>query len=330
MSSPPYYTTSAADAPVTVDDIQAAAERLTPWLRPSPVIENDRLNELAGRRVLLKAESLMPTGSFKIRGALNRLLQLTEAERDLGVVAFSSGNHAQGVAQAARWLGIAATIVMPSDAPRVKREGTQALGANVVYYDRLTEDREAIAAKIASDAGGCVVVPAFDDPRIVAGTGTIGLELIDYCERFGITPGIAAAPCSGGGLIAGLGLALSQRFPDIALFAIEPEGYDDTARSLAAGRPVALDDLPASICDGLLAHRPGDITFDINRRLLAGALTVHDEEVVRAQRFARRHLKLVLEPSGAAALAALLQGKLPAGDTPAVVVLSGGNVDEVV
>jgi threonine dehydratase len=313
---------------VGIDDIAAAAQRLQAWLKPSPVLENEHLNQLSGRRVLLKAESLMPTGSFKIRGALNRMLQLTAAEQELGVVAFSSGNHAQGVAQAARWLGISATVVMPADAPQVKLEGTRALGARVVLYDRLKEDREAIAHQLATEGGGCPLVPAFDDPRVVAGTGTIGLELVDYLTRYGITPGLAAAPCSGGGLIAGVGLAMRHSFADIALYAIEPEGYDDTARSLAAGRPIALEHFPPSRCDGLLVRQPGDLTLHINKQQLTGALTVSDGDVEDAQQFARRHLKLVLEPSGAAALAALLQGKLPQGTDPAVVILSGGNVDE--
>ncbi len=315
-------------SPVGIDDIAAAAQRLQAWLKPSPVIENEHLNQLAGRRVLLKAESLMPTGSFKIRGALNRLLQLNAAERELGVVAFSSGNHAQGVAQAARWLGISATLVMPKDAPKVKHQGASDLGATVVQYDRLTEDREAIAARLAEAGGGCPVVPAFDDPRIIAGSGTIGLELVDYCQRHNVTSGLAAAPCSGGGLIAGLGLALRESFPDIALYAIEPEGYDDTARSLAAGRRITLDKFPPSRCDALLVNRPGELTLQIKQQQLAGALTVNDGDVEDAQLFARRHLKLVLEPSGAAALAALLQGKLPAGAEPAVIVLSGGNLDQ--
>ncbi len=315
-------------SPVGIDDIAAAAQRLQAWLKPSPVIENEHLNELAGRRVLLKAESLMPTGSFKIRGALNRLLQLNAAERELGVVAFSSGNHAQGVAQAARWLGIRAPLVMPKDAPKVKHQGALDLGATVVQYDRLTEDREAIAARLAKAGGGCPVVPAFDDPRIIAGSGTIGLELVDYCQRHNVTSGLAAAPCSGGGLIAGLGLALRESFPDIALYAIEPEGYDDTARSLAAGRRVTLDKFPPSRCDALLVNRPGELTLQINQQQLTGALTVNDGDVEDAQQFARRHLKLVLEPSGAAALAALLQGKLPASAEPTVIILSGGNLDE--
>lgn len=313
------------DVPVTSADIEAAAERLKPRLSVSPVIENADLNKLVGRRVLLKVESQMPGGSFKIRGALNRLLQLSESERATGVVAFSSGNHGQGVALAAQWLGLSATIVMPADAPRVKIAGVKKAGAQVVLYDRLGEDREAIAKRIAAEQGS-TLVPAFDDPRIIAGAGTVGLELAEFARANGILLALAAAPCSGGGLIAGTGLALRAAFPDIRLFAVEPEGYDDTAQSLAAGRRVRLDAFPSSRCDALMVDQPGKLTFELNQRQLSGAVTVNDAEVERAMALASG-LNLILEPSGAAALAALLAGKLPQGSEPVAIVLSGGNLD---
>jgi threonine dehydratase len=313
------------DAPVTVADIGAAAERLSGVLSVSPVIEDPDLNKLVGRRVLLKVESLMPSGSFKIRGALNRLLQLSEADKAAGVVAFSSGNHGQGVALAAEWLGLSATIVMPADAPRVKIAGVEKAGAKVVFYDRLGEDREAIAKRIARDQGS-TVVPAFDDPMIIAGAGTVGLELAEFARTNGIELGMAAAPCSGGGLIAGTGLALRAVFPNIRLFAVEPEGYDDTARSLEAGRRITLETFPPSRCDALMVNRPGELTFALNRQQLNGAVVVNDAQVEQAMAFAQG-LDLILEPSGAAALAALMAGKLPPGGDPVAIILSGGNLD---
>src|SRR6185503_15574113 len=221
----------------TVADVVAAAARMRGRLVATPVLESAALNRIAGVRVLLKAECLQHTGSFKIRGALNRLLQLTEAERDGGVVAFSSGNHAQAVALAAHWLGLRATIVMPSDAPAVKLAGTRAWAAEVVLYDRDRDDREKIAAQIAAERGA-VLVPPFDDPRIVAGQGTAALELAQEAKARGANLGALYVPCSGGGLVAGSALAIKSIFQDCAVYAVEPKGYDDHARSLAAGRLV--------------------------------------------------------------------------------------------
>lgn len=306
-------------------DIRAAAERIADWLVDTPVLENDVLNARAGCRVLVKAESLQHGGSFKIRGALNRLLLLSHDERSAGVVAFSSGNHAQGVAVAARWLGVPATIVMPKDAPAIKRLNTRSLGAEIVFYDRYREDRERIAADIAAQRGAALV-PAFDHPEVIAGQGTVGLELARYARMRRIELDGLFVPCGGGGLVAGTGLAVRDAFADCRVYAVEPEAYNDTALSLRAGRRRMIAGHPATICDALMTPTPGAITFAINRDLLAGAVNVTDAQAVHAMAFAARHLKLVLEPSGAVALAALLGG---AGSECkcAGVVLSGANVD---
>ena len=309
----------------TAADVAAAAERMRGRLVLTPVLESEALNRLAGTRVLLKAECLQHSGSFKIRGALNRLLQLSEGERRAGVVAFSSGNHAQAVALAASWLGIGATIVMPKDAPAVKIAGTRSWGAEVVLYDREREDREKIAAGIAAEHGAALV-PPFDDARIVAGQGTAALELGQTAEAGGAHLDALYVPCSGGGLVAGSALAIRSLFPACEVFAVEPEGYDDHGRSLAAGQRLGGSGGHTTLCDGLRAPLPGEITFAINRRELKGAVTVDDGAVRAAMALAMRHLKVVVEPSGAAALAAVLAS--PHRDRRAVgVILSGGNVD---
>jgi len=309
----------------TVADVSAAAARMRGRLVETPLLESETLNRLAGVRVLLKPECLQHSGSFKIRGALNRLLQLTEAERKGGVVAFSSGNHAQAVALASHWLEVHATIVMPSDAPAVKIAGTRAWGAEVVLYDRDRDDREKIAEALAADKGA-VLVPPFDDARIVAGQGTAALELGRQARARGAQLDALYVPCSGGGLVAGSALAIKSLFPRCAVYAVEPKGHDDHARSLAAGRRVQGEGGYATLCDGLRAPLPGEITFAINRRELAGAVTVDDAAVRAAMAAAVQHLKVVVEPSGAAALAAVLSS--PSRDNPCVgVILSGGNVD---
>jgi threonine dehydratase len=264
--------------------------------------------------VFVKAECLQRTGSFKIRGAYNRLVRLTEAERPRGVVAFSSGNHAQGVAIAAKLLGVPAVIVMPSDAPQMKVEATRGYGAEVVLYDRFTESREAIAARIGEERGA-VVVPSYDDFHVMAGQGTVGLEAARIC------------PASGGGLIAGIGLAFEALSPTTRLFTAEPAGYDDHRLSLEAGERIAIKPPGPSLCDALLAPQPGELTFALNGRRLSGGYAVTDEEALAAMAFAFRHLKIVLEPGGAAALAAVLAGTARLDGGTAVVVASGGNVD---
>jgi threonine dehydratase len=295
--------------------VTVAAERIRGLVEKTPLIESD----IAGTRVWLKCECLQTGGAFKLRGATNRLLQLSDDERTRGVVAFSSGNHARGVAIAAKRLGIRAVIVMPFDAPQVKVEGTRTEGAEIIFYDRRTESREAIAQRI-SDETGAIVVPSFDDPAIVAGQGTAGLEIV---EQLGSTPPRIVIPCGGGGLASGVALAV----PEAEIVVVEPEGWDDMGHSLELGGivPVA-PDAAATMLDSLQTPRVSPITFGILRQRHAKALSVSDEEAADAMRFASARHGLVVEPGGAAALAAMLVGKLaPVEDT--VVILSGGNVD---
>jgi len=312
----------AADRLPTVADVEAAAARLRGVAVRTPLLESEALNERAGGRVLMKAECLQRTGSFKFRGAYNTISQVAAR----AVVAYSSGNHAQGVAAAAKLLGKTATIVMPADAPGIKIENTRAYGAEVRLYDRARESREAIGAKIAAQTGAALIRP-YDDPRIIAGQGTAGLEIVEQATARGLNLEVALVPCGGGGLIAGCALALTSAFSGIAVYAVEPDGLDDTRRSLIAGERVANAPGATSICDALLLPMPGELTFELNRRLLAGGLTVSDDEVRRALAFAFRYLKLVVEPGGAVALAAALAGKLALDGRIAALVLSGGNVD---
>jgi threonine dehydratase len=309
----------------TVADVVDADTRLRGWVVETPVLESEAINALARARVLLKAECLQHTGSFKIRGALNRLLQLGADERAAGVVAFSSGNHAQAVALAARWLKVPATIVMPSDAPKVKVERTREHGAEVVLYDREREDREAIATGIA-ERRGAAIVPPFDHPHVIAGQGTLGLELARAARARRLGLDAFYAPCSGGGLVGGCALALKNEWPSCAVYAVEPRGFEDHAASLAAGERRTVAPGGTTLCDGLRAPMPGAITFAINKRELAGALAVDDAQIRAAMALAAQHLKVVVEPSGAAALAAVLAEPQPRGKCVAV-VLSGGNVD---
>jgi threonine dehydratase len=292
-----------------------AASRIESFVRETPLIES----EVGGARFWLKCECLQTGGAFKLRGATNRLLQLGPEERERGVVAFSSGNHARGVAIAARRLGIRAIIVMPSDAPQVKVDGTAEEGAEIISYDRRNENREAIAARISKETGA-TVVPSFDDAMIVAGQGTVGLEI---AEQLGRQPTQIVVPCGGGGLTSGIALAC----PDAEIVIVEPEGWDDMARSLEIGEivPVA-PDAPDTFCDALQTPRVSPITFGILKDRRAQALSVSDAEVSDALRFAWKRHELTVEPGGAVALAALLAGKVePKGET--VVVVSGGNVD---
>jgi threonine dehydratase len=309
------------------DDVRAAAARIAGHARRTPLLVGTPLDAITGGRILLKLETLQHTGSFKFRGAYNRLAQLDAAQRAAGVVAFSSGNHAQGVAAAARLLGVPATIVMPADAPRVKMQNTLALGAEVVTYDRLRESREEIAARLATERGA-VLVPSFDDPDIIAGQGTVGLEIADQAADLGIRIDDVVVCTSGGGLVAGIALALQALSPGTRIWSAEPEGHDDHRRSLASGRRETNAPGTRSICDALLAPSPGALTFEINRRRLAGGLAASDTEVRSAIAFAARTLKLVVEPGGAVALASVLAGRLDASGRSIAVVLSGGNIDD--
>lgn len=288
----------------------------------TPLLRSDALDAALGCRLLVKAEPLQRTGSFKFRGAYNAIAQTPAA----AVVAFSSGNHAQGVALAARLLGKAATIVMPADAPVAKLDGTRALGAAVVTYDRWQEDREAIGRRIAAETAAELIRP-YDDLRIMAGQGTVGLEIAAQAAELGLVPEIAVVCASGGGLMAGTATALAALVPDIALYVAEPAGFNDHARSLAAGQRLANAPGGSSICDALLSPQPGELTFPINRALVRGGVVADDREVGAAMRMAFRHLKLVVEPGGAAALAALLAGRLEVRGRTVVAVASGGNVD---
>lgn len=311
---------------ITVEQIEEAAERLAGVSVRTPLLRNAELDDVVGGTVLVKPECLQVTGSFKIRGAYNFLSQLSQDEARRGVVAFSSGNHAQGVAAAGTMLGISTAIVMPEDAPRAKLENTRRLGGEVITYDRYTGDRETIAREIAAKRGA-VVVPSYDHDYIIAGQGTVGLEIADQCAELGIEPDQVFVCCGGGGLISGSATALKARLPDVAVHSVEPEDFDDTARSLKSGDRERIDDSARSICDALLSPMPGELTFAINQRLLGDGLVVSDAEVRAAMRFAFQHLKLVVEPGGAVALAAALSGKIDTRNKTTVVVISGGNVD---
>lgn len=311
---------------VTIDDIRAAAARLEPIIVRTPLISSPALDELAGGRVFLKAENLQRAGSFKIRGAYNLLSQLTPAQAAKGAVAFSSGNHAQAVAAAGTMLGIDTTIVMPEDTPRIKIENTRKLGGKTVLYDRYTENREEIAGRIAEEQGA-VLVPPYNHEQIVAGQGTVGLEIMAQCEEQGAVPDQVLVNCSGGGLTAGVAVAVKALRDAVDIFPVEPEDFDDTRRSIESGQMELNDPDARTICDALMSAPPGEITFEINRKLATRVLTVSDDDVRNAIRFSFMQLKLVVEPGGSAALAALLAGKLDTKDKTSVVVLSGGNID---
>src|SRR4051812_1031607 len=310
----------------TIADVDAAAARIKGVAIRTPLLNFPVLDERLGARVYLKAETLQRTGSFKFRGAYNKISSIPADKKKGGVVAYSSGNHAQGVAHAATLCGVPAVIVMPQDAPKAKRERTKAFGAEVVLYDRDREDRAAIARKIAEERGA-VLVPPFDDPLIVAGQGTAGREICEDLAALGVRPDMAVIGASGGGLMAGISLALKARVPDISIYAVEPEGFDDTIRSFKSGQRERNERMSGTICDALMTDRPGVVTFEINKKLVGQGVVASDAEVGRAVAFAFRELKLVVEPGGAIGLAALLAGKLDVKGKVVVGVLSGGNVD---
>ena len=307
-------------------DILAAAARIAPYAIRTPLVESAVLNARTGGRIFLKLETLQRTGSFKFRGACNRLAMIPGQDRGNGVVAFSSGNHAQGVAAAAALFGMPAVIVMPSDAPRPKIEGTRALGATIVEYDRVRDDREAIAAKICAERGAVLVKP-FDDAGIIAGQGTIGLEIAEDAARLGIAPDALLTPCSGGGLVSGVALALNGAGLAAKVHSVEPENFDGMRRSLETGERVTAPGGKLSIADALMAPIPGQIVFELAKTLLSPGLAVSDAELKAAVGFAAPELKLLVEPGGAAALAAVLAGKIEIRGRVIVLVLSGGNAD---
>jgi threonine dehydratase len=310
----------------TFADIVAAHARLEPHLVATPLIEHPALNARTEGRVLLKCENLQRVGAFKFRGAYNKIAQVDRARFPGGVVACSSGNHAQGVAAAASLLDMRSAIVMPSDAPELKIARTRAFGGEVIGYDREREDRDAIARRICEERKAAYVHP-YDDPDVMAGQGTAGLEIMQQADAIGAVPDAVLVCASGGGLVGGIAVAVKERNPATEVYSVEPEGFDDLARSLASGKRERNERLSGSLCDALLMPTPGEIPFEVAKRLLKGGLAVSDREACAAVRFAFEELKLVLEPGGAVALAAVLAGRLPVRGRTIAVVLSGGNVD---
>ena len=311
---------------IDIDAIEAAAARLDGIAVRTPLFRNDELDRIAGGPVLVKAENLQAIGSFKIRGAYNLMSQLSAEEAERGVVAFSSGNHAQGVALAGQLLGIPAAIVMPEDAPRAKIDNTRRLGGEVITYDRYTGDREVIARQIAAQRGAALV-PSYDHEHIIAGQGTVGLEIAEQALGMRLPPDQVLINCGGGGLSSGSAVALKSRLGKVSVRTVEPEDFDDTARSIAAGERLKVAPGSRSICDSLLADSPGVLPFEIHRQLFDEGLTVSDRDVRDAMRFAFRNLKMVVEPGGAVSLAAVLSGKLETAGKVTAIVISGGNVD---
>jgi len=311
---------------IGIADIEAAAKRLAGVAVRTPLLQNAVLDRMAHGRVLIKPECFQSIGSFKIRGAYNLLSQLTPEQASQGAVAWSSGNHAQGVALAGKLLGIRTTIVMPEDAPSAKLANTRKLGGEIISYDRYSEDREAIARAIAAERGAAIV-PSYDDARIIAGQGTVGLEIAEQSSELGLPIDQVVINCGGGGLTSGCAVALKSRLPNVQIITVEPEDFDDTARSLAGGERVSNRSDVRSICDALLTEMPGQITFDIMREHVSSSVTVSDAEVREAMRFAFRNLKMVVEPGGAAGLAAILSGALDTAGKTTAIIFSGGNVD---
>ncbi|MCA2014003.1 threonine/serine dehydratase [Cereibacter sphaeroides] len=307
--------------------IDAAARRLEGEARRTPLLSSPFLDEIAGRPLFVKAECLQHTGSFKFRGAWNAVSALREAGDVKGVIAFSSGNHAQGVALAAKRQGLPAVIIMPADAPAIKIANTRALGAEVVEFDRATEDRDEIGARLSAERGLALVKP-FDMAEVIAGQGTVGLEIAEQAGELGIDSARVLVPCGGGGLTSGIAVALAARAPGFTVHPCEPEDFDDVARSQAAGQRLRNQRLAGSICDAIITPEAGDLTWPLMRDLCGPGQVVTEDEALKAMALAHDRLKIVLEPGGAVALAAALfhAGKLE-GDAPLIAVASGGNVD---
>lgn len=305
--------------------IEAARIRLEGHARRTPLLSSPFLDEIAGRRIFVKPECLQHTGSFKFRGAWSAISGLSPEVRAKGVIAFSSGNHAQGVALAARLHGIPSVIIMPADAPRIKIENTRAYGAEVVLYDRVKESRDEIGDRLSKERGLTLIKP-FDEPLVIAGQATVGLEMAEQAKEFGIEKADVLVPVSGGGLLSGIALALEARAPGFLVHSCEPEGFDDTARSIASGKIERNAQLSGSLCDAILSPQPGEITFPIMSRLCGPGLVVTEDEALHAISLAFNRLKIVVEPGGAVALAAALFHGETLGDT-VIAVCSGGNVD---
>jgi threonine dehydratase len=309
---------------IDIATIEAAANRIRPHIFKTPLLESPRLNDFLGFRLLIKAEALQHTGSFKLRGATNAVWSLGDEVRH--VVAFSSGNHAQGVARAVTTRGINATIIMPADTPATKIEGTKAYGAEVVTYDRYSESREDIGAALSQKLNADLIKP-YDDVRVIAGQGTVGLEIARQAAAMGIVPDALLCCCGGGGLIAGTSIALHAHFPDTKIWCAEPEFYDDTKRSLESGERQRAQTEKTSICDAIVTPEPGVLTFPINRTHLSGGAVVSDEHVLKTVATLFKHLKIIVEPGGAVAVAAALTGQIPKDAQTIVAVASGGNID---
>jgi threonine dehydratase len=308
-----------------IDDVRAAARRIEGLARRTPLLESPALNEKFAARLLFKPEILQRTGSFKFRGAYNKIASLTEEERTRGVVAFSSGNHAQGVAAAAELFGIPAVIVMPADAPAIKADNVRAMGAEIVPYDRYRDDREIVARPYVEK--GMALVKPFPDTQIVACQGPLGLTNAEDAAAMGARLDAVVTPCGGGGLMAGIATAVKALSPETEIWGAEPENFDDTRRSLAAGSRMKADPAGTSICDALMSPMPGELTFAINRKLVAGVVGVPDTSAAAAMRDAATHLKLIVEPGGAVGFAALSSGEIKLSGRTIAIVLSGGNVD---
>ena len=307
-------------------DLILAARNIRQFTHPTPLIHSSILDESVGGHVLLKAETFQRTGSFKFRGAFNKMRLLKARKNHTEIVSWSSGNHAQAVAAAANILGLHATIIMPTDAPKAKIDGTQRFGGEIIFYNRENEVREKIGKSVAKERNA-IIVPPYDDPDVIAGQGTVGLEIASQALAWDIIPDIALVPCGGGGLVAGCAIALQTQFPLIRVHPVEPENFDDTTRSLVSQKRMKNSPGHQSLCDSLLAPTPGSLTFKINAERLSDGIVVTDEQVLNAMRFAFHHFKLVVEPGGAIALAALLANKPAYRNKTVVVLLSGGNVD---